>query len=155
MIGEGVQNCTAEYYSVFYFCSVFFALLVVCFCSVMFHNCYPLISPVVMCLAIDMFAYWITTDVEKLQKASRVFEGSKVEVTFDVSFYLITAAGGMSVIATACNCLRRHSSYEMSESSRHAADHIYFDDVEALLPPSPTSEHSSQSNLPPPPAYSP
>ncbi|BFY98200.1 hypothetical protein BsWGS_01240 [Bradybaena similaris] len=112
------------------------------------------ILTVVMCVAIDMFAYWITSNVEKLQVSTRLHDGSRVEVTFDASFYLITAAGGMSVIATACNCLRRHSVYNVSDSARHA-DHVYFDDVEALLPPLPSSDSGSHSNYPPPPAYTP
>ncbi len=31
----------------------------------------------------------------------------QVEVQFDVSFYLVAGAGGMSVVAAACNLLRR------------------------------------------------
>jgi hypothetical protein len=112
------------------------------------------ILTVVLCVAIDMFAYWITTNVESLQVSTRLHDGSRIEVTFDASFYLITAAGGMSVIATACNCLRRHSLYDVPEPSRDA-DHVYFDDVEALLPPVPSSDPPSHFNYPPPPAYTP
>ncbi|XP_005097510.1 transmembrane protein 127 [Aplysia californica] len=111
------------------------------------------ILTVVMCISINLFAYWITSAVERLQESSRMHLGSKVEVTFAASFYLITAAGGMSVLATACNCLRRHKGVE-AEHVRQADR--YFDDTEALLPPPPPEEDSSPlSNLPPPPPYAP
>ncbi|CAL1525949.1 unnamed protein product [Lymnaea stagnalis] len=113
------------------------------------------ILTVVLCVTINLFTYWITTAIEKLQSSSRLHDGSKVQVTFDVSFYLVTAAGGLSVLATACNCLRRHTMYESTESSRNP-DYLYFDDTEALIPPpSPSTDVASLTNFPPPPAYTP
>ena len=38
----------------------------------------------------------------------------QVEVQFDVSFYLVAGAGGMSVVAAACNLLRRPQPLEPS-----------------------------------------
>ncbi|KAH9492728.1 hypothetical protein Btru_026176 [Bulinus truncatus] len=113
------------------------------------------ILTVILCVTINLFIYWITTAIEKLQTTSRLHEGSEILVTFDVSFYLVTAAGGMSVLATAFNCLRRHPANESIEPSRNS-DYLYFDDTEVLLPPvSPTTDFASLSNFPPPPAYTP
>ncbi|XP_013079049.2 transmembrane protein 127-like [Biomphalaria glabrata] len=107
------------------------------------------ILTVILCVTINLFIYWITTAIEKLQTMSRLHEGSKIQVTFDVSFYLVTAAGGMSVLATAFNCLHRQTENETSESSR-GSDYLYFDDTQVLLPPvTPTAD------LAPPPAYTP
>ena len=114
---------------------------------------------VLMCVTVNLFAYWITTYVQSLQKIEGpIHPGSRVNVTFDVSFYLITAAGGVSVLATACNCLQRPKAYG-SEQLRHRD--AYFDDTEALLAATPATfmqesfSHQVNVNLPPPPPYTP
>ncbi|XP_059159331.1 transmembrane protein 127-like [Physella acuta] len=113
------------------------------------------ILTVVMCVTINLFTYWITTAVDKLQVSTRAHDGSKIQVTFDVSFYLVTAAGGLSVIATACNCLRRHVVYESAETPSNP-EFFYYDDNEPLLPPpSPNADSAALYNFPPPPAYTP
>ena len=113
-----------------------------------------LFSPVVMCVTINLFVYWITDAVQKLQLSTRLHVGSRVDVNFHVSFYLITAAGGMSVLATACNCLRRPRVYEQVRPRDR-----YLEDAEDLLPPTASEELapplSSVPNFPPPPPYTP
>lgn len=103
-----------------------------------------------ICVVVNGFTYWVTTEIEKLQRRTKIKMGSKVEVDFDVSFYLVAAAGGVAVLATASNCLRRYPIYEESQTESLLDD---YDGVEALLPPGP--EASALAQMPPPPAYSP
>jgi len=119
------------------------------------------ILTVIMCVTINMFVYWITTYVQVLQKMKgSAHPGSRIEVTFDASFYLITAAGGMSVLATACNCLRKPKNYG-TEQFRN--QDMYFDDTEALLGATQAANMEESvsplsnfpSNYPPPPPYTP
>ena len=44
---------------------------------------------VCICVTINGLCYWITTLVEHIQKATKIHKGSKVEVRFALSFYLI------------------------------------------------------------------
>nr|KAG5705254.1 hypothetical protein BaRGS_011280 [Batillaria attramentaria] len=64
---------------------------------------------VLLCVVITLFLYWVTVVVMSLQdEAMPESAETAPQVSFDVSFYLITAAGVMSVIAVACSCLRRY-----------------------------------------------
>ncbi|KAK6185788.1 hypothetical protein SNE40_007941 [Patella caerulea] len=109
------------------------------------------ILSVLMCVVINLFCYYVTVYVDELQNKTKLHKGSKVDVTFDVSFYLVTAAGGISVFSVAFNCLRRRSSFE---EPRHNYVMNDYDDLNSLLPP-PEPEIAPMANLPPPPAYSP
>ena len=105
---------------------------------------------VIICVVINGFCYWITTEVEGLQKETKLHVGSKVTVTFDVSFYLVTAAGCVALMATAFNCLRRYPMYEDSQGESLLDDYDGMDPVSALGP-----DMSHMASLPPPPAYTP
>lgn len=103
---------------------------------------------VILCVIIDLFCYWLVSEVLFLQKMTKLHTGSKVTVTFDISFYLIAAAGGMGVFATALNCLRRYPVNEDDQShslleAEHAID---------CVPPEPIG--GLPDNHPPPPPYS-
>lgn len=176
-------NCVTHSSVLLFKASIAFTLIAICFSFLAFlldligprynmlkvlrrNGIFNILS-VIMCVTINLFTYLITTTVEKLQIATRLHPGSKVVVTFDASFYLITAAGGVSVLATACNCLRRHSIYSSSSSSSSSshrtilsADHLCDDDTESLLPLPPSTpmfdnEMDMIADLPPPPAYTP
>ncbi|KAK3610416.1 hypothetical protein CHS0354_016595 [Potamilus streckersoni] len=107
------------------------------------------IITVIITVVINLFCYWLTTDVEHLQKETKRHTGSKVDVTFDISFYLVTAAGGVSILATAFNCLKRYPIYEDSQGESLLED---YDGMDATFT---GGDLSPLSNLPPPPAYSP
>lgn len=107
-------------------------------------------SSVIICVVINGFCYWLTLEIENLQKTTKTHKGSQVLVTFDVSFYLVAAAGGMAVLATACNCLRRYAMYEDSQ-----ADDLLNDVEDIDILPVPSGEPPMPTNMPPPPAYSP
>ena len=103
-----------------------------------------------MCVIIDLFCYWLVSEVLFLQKMTKLHTGSKVTVTFDISFYLIAAAGGMGVLATALNCLRRYR-VRQDDQMHHGlldAEHV----VECVTP---EVSSGSTDNHPPPPPYSP
>lgn len=108
------------------------------------------IVSVILCVIINLFCYWLTAEVESLQKLTKLHKGNKVVVSFDISFYLIAGAGAVGVVATAFNCLRRYPVYEESQSESLLDD---YDGMEGILPPEPDVSHLA--NLPPPPAYSP
>jgi len=101
---------------------------------------------VILSVTINLFCYWLTTEVEELQKKTKLHPGSRVLVNFDISFYLITAAGGLSVIATAFNCLRRHPVYDDSGQGEQLLDD--YDGLEAVM-------HPELSQPPAPPPYTP
>lgn len=102
------------------------------------------IISVILCVIISLFCYWLIVEVSRLQKMTKLHVGSKVEVTFDISFYLITAAGAMGVIATGMNCLQRNPSLD-NQSEALLQD---YDGVDFHIPPEPQT-------IPPPPAYTP
>ena len=70
--------------------------------------------------------YWVTELLGVFQSKTKLHDGSKAMVQFSVSFYLITAAGAVAVIAAACNLLKRHGSSSVplgsSSLSREAYD---------------------------------
>lgn len=108
------------------------------------------IVTVIICVVINLFCYWMTTEVDAVQVKTKLHTGSKVSVDFDVSFYLVTAAGCVSLLATAFNCLRRYPMYEDSQGESLLDDYDGMDPVSALGP-----DMSQLASLPPPPAYTP
>ncbi|XP_045189484.1 transmembrane protein 127-like [Mercenaria mercenaria] len=118
-------------------------------CKLLRVNAIPSIVTVILSVVINLFCYWLTTEVETLQKETKAHPGSKVIIDFDISFYLVTAGGGLSVIATAFNCLKRHPLHEDSQGESLLDD---YEGMDILPPPVP---EPPLLNLPPPPAYSP
>lgn len=70
------------------------------------RNAFFSIFTVLTCVAIHGLSYWITELIKILQRKTRMHTGSTVHVSFGVSFYLIAAAGVVSILATAFNLLR-------------------------------------------------
>ncbi len=72
------------------------------------------------------------------------------QVQFGVSFFLIVASGGLSVVATACNLLRRRKPTPdpYPEQREHLLDN--FDDLD-LQPPSGDPPYPSITTEAPPP----
>ncbi|RUS81866.1 hypothetical protein EGW08_010389 [Elysia chlorotica] len=121
-------------------------------------NAFLNILTVLLCVLINTFTYWITSSVDKLQALHPLHEGSKVVVSFGVSFYLITCAGFMSVMATASICLRNDALHHHRHCSRTYDSYTPTTDTEALLSSIATAEESTVEidlDLPPPPGYTP
>jgi len=123
------------------------------------------ILTVVVCVTVNGFSFLVTQLIDRLQNETKSAT-SKVEVRFDVSFYLVAAAGALSVIAAACNLLRRYRNpYESSPPhllhQRDALLPIHHRDpllrsVDGLdCHPLTPDYYAPMSNLPPPPAYTP
>lgn len=74
---------------------------------------------VVLCIILNGLSYWATELLLVYQTKTKLLQGSKVVVQFSVSFYLVTAAGAMAVLAAACNLLMRHSHSLSSSGSSH------------------------------------
>lgn len=91
-----------------------------------------------------MLVYWVTTILEKTSKEQN--ETGKVHIKFDVSFYLVAAAGVSSVIATGLSILHCRRFYR----TRSITD----DEMSLELMYSMHSAAESFSDQPPP-AYSP
>ena len=111
-----------------------------------------------VCVTINGFSFLVTQLLEGLQNDTKLNKNSKVEISFDVSFYLIAAAGGMSVIAAACNLLRRYPPYDNSPAEQRENLLDDYDGMDFGLPPTgqPGPDfYSPMSYMPPPPAYSP
>lgn len=75
-----------------------------------------------------------------------------MDIQFEVSFYLVAAAGGMSVVAAACNLLRRYPNFEPAEMRENLLDD--YDNMDLDLPGTP-DYYAPMSFMPPPPAYTP
>ena len=109
----------------------------------------------ILTVVVNLFCYWLTVEVEKLQKETKLHHGSKVIVDFDISFYLVTAAGALSILATAFNFLRRYPVYEESQAEPLMEDYDGKDVVLFPPPPPPGPDMPQALSLPPPPAYTP
>lgn len=114
------------------------------------RNAIMSILTVIICVVINLFCYWMSTEIEHLQTVTKLHTGSKVIVDFDVSFYLVTGAGCAALLATAFNCLRTYPMYEDSQGESLLDDYDGMDPVTALGP-----DMSQLASLPPPPAYTP
>lgn len=145
--------------------------------KVLKRNAVGSIATVVFCVVVVGLCYYVTTLLVHELELSKVNRGTRVEVKFEVGFYLVSAAGAVAVLASAANLLRRFPMSDADEdaSSRQGDD----DDDDALLDdfdgmetfsvnclaglhmnsesePSFTATGStSYSMLPPPPPYTP
>jgi len=113
------------------------------------------ILTVLTCVTINGFSFLVTQILLKLQNDTKVHRYSKVEIRFDVSFYLVASAGAISVIGCACNLLKRHPRHnpERSDNSQ-AREQLLgdFDDMDFM----PSLGYDNPAcHLPPPPPYSP
>ncbi|ELT98562.1 hypothetical protein CAPTEDRAFT_226347 [Capitella teleta] len=87
---------------------------------------------VIVCVILSGMCFWVTELLQVFQLKTKLHDGSKAIVQFSVSFYLVTAAGAMSVMAAACNLLKRHSSSSCSSSVfSSSASHAYRETFDA------------------------
>ncbi|XP_006818042.1 transmembrane protein 127-like, partial [Saccoglossus kowalevskii] len=103
------------------------------------------IVTVVLCAAINLFCYWISDLIDEHLNANKRGTGSLVKVQFDIGYYLIAGAGGLSVIVVATNMLRRYPMYDDSGDDGIDDWENEFVNLPASFTPPP----------PPPPAYTP
>ena len=99
----------------------------------------------IFCATTVGFCYWVSEEIYNLQFYEKKYPGSKVEVSFSTGVYLVTAAGGIAILATASNLMRQYPTEEEEQA-------------EMLMEEESDEEGDAQwSNLngPEPPAYVP
>lgn len=102
------------------------------------------IASAIICIVINGLSYLVVEQLTNYFQANPFHEGSRIDVEFSLGFYMITAAGAMSIIGVACNLLRRTTSHTRREHR----------DQMPIRHPS-TDPHPSFCSLLAPPPYSP
>ena len=100
------------------------------------------ILTVIFCLAINGFCFWISERMNEQQIETRTKKGKKIDISFDVSYYLIVLASGLSIMATAFTLIRRYSTDEDDQLERLLEEYTGFEDpihLERSLPAAPIS----------------
>jgi hypothetical protein len=116
-----------------------------CFKLTRRHAIFHIIT-VVLCLAVNGFCFWISERMAEQQFETRTKKGKKVDVSFDVSYYLIVLASGMSILATAFNLIRRYSSDEDEQLERLLEEYTGFEDPVHLERSLPANHYTNNPN---------
>ena len=103
-----------------------------------------LLSVVIMCVASSLLVYWVT---RILETESGTDTSTPAKVKFDISFFLVVAAGASSVMATGLSLLMHCYLHRVRERTR-SEEELSLDLMYSMLPA------DSFSDIPPP-AYSP
>lgn len=110
------------------------------------HGIFHILT-VLFCLAINGFCFWISELINEQQFDTRGKVGKKIDVSFDVSYYLIVLASGLSILATAFTLIRRYPSDEDEQLERLLEEYTGFEDpvhMERSLPATlPSSNHQT------------
>ena len=72
-----------------------------------------------LCVMVTGFAYWISEYLELVTQETKLRRTSKTDVQFSVSFYLMTAAGVMSLFASLCNLIKTDVYTPSPEQGQH------------------------------------
>jgi len=99
---------------------------------------------VIMCVASSLLVYWVT---RILETESGTSSSSRAKVKFDISFFLVVAAGASSVMATGLSLVMHCYLYRVRERTR-SEEELSLELMYSMLPA------DSFSDIPPP-AYSP
>jgi len=100
------------------------------------HDIFYILT-VMFCLAINGFCYWISERMNEQQNDTRAKKGKKVEVSFDLSYYLVVMASGLCILASAFTLIRRYPSDEDETLERIFEEYTGLDDplhMERSLP---------------------
>lgn len=95
------------------------------------------ILTVIFCLAINGFCFWISERIYYQQNETREKNGKKIDVSFDVSYYLVVLASALSIMATAFTLVRRYPSDEDEQIGRLLEEYTTLEEsmhVERSLP---------------------
>lgn len=100
------------------------------------HGVFHILT-VVFCLIINGFCFWISEKMYEQQNETRGKKGKKVDISFDVSYYLIVLASGLSILATAFTLIRRYPTDEDEQLERLLEEYTGFEEpihLERSLP---------------------
>lgn len=116
------------------------------------HGLFHILT-VVFCLIINGFCFWISEKMYEQQNDTRGKKGKKIEISFDVSYYLIVLASGLSILATAFTLIRRYPTDEDEQLERLLEEYTGFEEpvhLERSLParayPSACQQFNNLSN---------
>lgn len=82
----------------------------------------------IFCLAINGFCFWVSERMNEQQNETRPKRGKRVDVAFDVSYYLIVLASGLSILATAFTLIRRYPTDEDEQLERLLEEYTGFEE---------------------------
>ena len=117
-----------------------------CFKLTRRHGIFHILT-VILCLAINGFCFWLSERMAEQQFETRLKKGKKIDVSFDVSYYLIVLASGMSILATAFTLIRRYSSDEDEQLERLLEEYTGFEDPIHLERSLPAQQQTNPSDL--------
>ncbi|CAF1370385.1 unnamed protein product [Rotaria magnacalcarata] len=106
------------------------------------------ILSVLLCTVVTGLCFWTSEIIYDIQDKTRSKIGKKVEVQFDVAYYLVVVSSGLSLLATAFALLRRYPTAEEEHLERLMNDWSRREEplfIERALPAS-----ISTSDEPPP-----
>jgi hypothetical protein len=73
---------------------------------------------VLLCTVVTGLCFWASELIYDIQDKNRSKIGKKVEVQFDVAYYLVVISSGLSLLASACALLRRYPTAEEEHLER-------------------------------------
>lgn len=77
-----------------------------------------LLLSVLLCTLVTGLCFWVSELIYDIQDRSRSKIGKKVEVQFDVAYYLIVISSALSLLASAFALLRRYPTAEEEHLER-------------------------------------
>ncbi len=118
------------------------------------HGVFHILT-VVFCLIVNGFCFWISEKMYEQQNETRAKKGKKIEISFDVSYYLIVLASGLSILATAFTLMRRYPTDEDEQLERLLEEYTGFEEpvhlersLPAVVQPFQLNRNSSATNYP-------
>lgn len=100
------------------------------------HGVFHILT-VIFCLIINGFCFWISEKMYEQQNETRAKKGKKIDISFDISYYLVVLASGLSILATACTLIRRYPTDEDEQLERLLEEYTGFEEpiqLERSLP---------------------
>ena len=88
-----------------------------CFFQILLLNIY-IFCLVLLCTVVIGLCFWASELIYDIQNKNRSKIGKKVEVQFDIAYYLIVTSSGLSLLASAFALLRRYPTAEEEHLER-------------------------------------
>jgi len=110
------------------------------------HAIFHIITTI-LCLIINGFCFWVSERIYDQQYLTRFKKGKRVDVQFDVSYYLIVLASGLSILATAFTLVRRYPTDEDEQLDRILEEYTGFEDPMSLERSLPASAQTAESTV--------
>jgi hypothetical protein len=103
------------------------------------------IITVFLCLFINGFCFWVTERIYEQQYLTRFKKGKRVDVQFDMSYYLIVLTSALSVLAAAFTLIRRYPTDEDEQLDRILQEYTGFEDPVSLERSLPASNNTNNN----------